>query len=116
MTLEQIIEELDLTLLTVERDFSRITPVAGYASDMLSRVMACAPRDGALWVTLQAHGNIVAVGAVLGLSAIIVTEGETPDQDTIAKANEVGITLLATREPTFSVVGNLWRLGLRHDH
>lgn len=115
MTLEQIIEELDLTLLTVERDFSRITPVAGYASDMLSRVMACAPRDGALWVTLQAHGNIVAVGAVLGLSAIIVTEGETPDQDTIAKANEIGITLLATKEPTFSVVGNLWRLGLQHD-
>jgi len=103
MTLEQIIEELDLTLLTVERDFGRITPVA------------CAPRDGALWVTLQAHGNIVAVGAVLGLSAIIVTEGETPDPDTIAKANEVGITLLSTKEPTFSVVGHLWRLGLRND-
>ena len=113
MTLEEIIEKLDLKLLTKATDFSRVTPTAGYASDMLSRVMARAPRDGALWVTLQAHGNIVAVGAVLGLSAIIVTEGETPDQETIAKADEMGITLLATNKPTFYVVGHLWRLDLR---
>jgi hypothetical protein len=96
MTLKQIIEELNLKLLTAARDFSRTTPTAGYASDMLSRVMACAPRDGALWVTLQSHANIVAVGAVLGLSAI-------------------SITLLATDRPTFYVVGNLWHLGLRDD-
>ena len=75
--------------------------------------MARAPRDGALWVTLQAHANIVAVGAVLGLSAIIITEGELPDRETIAKANEMNTTLLATDKPTFYIVGNLWRLGLR---
>lgn len=113
MTLEQIIEELDLTLLTQSRDFSRVTPTAGYASDMLSRVMACAPHDGALWVTLQSHGNIVAVGAVLGLCAIIITEGEKPDEATIARANEMGVTLLMTGKPTFNIVGNLWRLGLQ---
>ena len=50
---------------------------------------------------------------VLGLSAIIVTEGEIPDEETIAKADEMGITLLSTDRPTFYVVGNLWRLGLR---
>jgi hypothetical protein len=113
MTLEQIIEELDLELLTAPKDFSKITPTTGYVSDMLSRVMACAPRDGTVWVTLQSHTNIVAVGAVLGLSAIIISEGETPDQETIAKANEVSITLLATEKPTFYVAGHLWRLGLR---
>jgi len=113
MTLEQIIEELGLELITDPKDFSAITPTTGYVSDMLSRVMASAPRDGTVWVTLQSHANIVAVGAVLGLSAIIVTEGETPDKVTIAKANEVGITLLTTDKPTFNVAGNLWRLGLR---
>ena len=113
MTLEQIIQELDLTLLTEVKDFSRVLPTAGYASDMLSRVMARAPRDGALWVTIQAHANIVAVGAVLGLGAIIITEGETLDPETIAKANQMAVTLLATDKSTFHVVGNLWRLGLR---
>ena len=113
MTLAQIIKKLNMKVLTAEKDFDAITPTAGYASDMLSRVMACAPRDGALWVTLQSHGNIVAVGAVLGLSAIIITEGEKPDQETVAKANEMGITLLATERPTFEVVGRLWSMGLR---
>ena len=113
MSLQQIIEELRLTLLTQPKDLSQITPTAGYTSDMLSRVMARAPRDGAIWVTLQAHGNIVAVGAVLGLSAIIITEGERPDEETVAKAEEMGITLLATDTPTFRVVGRLWQMGLR---
>ena len=113
MTLAEIAKELDLEILTETRDLSQRTPTAGYASDMLSRVMAHAPRDGALWVTLQSHANIVAVGAVLGLSAIIITEGERPDQETIVKASEMGIPLLATAKPTFHVVGNLWRLGLR---
>jgi len=113
MTLAEIAKELDLEILTDTRDLSQRKPTAGYASDMLSRVMAHAPRDGALWVTLQSHANIVAVGAVLGLSAIIITEGERPDESTIAKATEMGVPLLATAKPTFHVVGNLWRLGLR---
>ena len=113
MTLAEIAKELDLQLLTETRDLDLRRPTAGYASDMLSRVMAHAPRDGALWVTLQSHSNIVAVGAVLGLSAIIITEGERPDPETIAKANEMDIPLLATAKPTYQVVGDLWRLGLR---
>ena len=113
MTLAQIIAELNLKVLTDSEEFDQIAPTAGYASDMLSRVMACAPRDGALWVTLQSHGNIVAVGAVLGLSAIIITEGEVPDRETVAKADEIGITLLSTARPTFEVVGRLWDMGVR---
>jgi hypothetical protein len=113
VTLAQIIEELELEVLTQPRNFDRITPTCGYASDMLSRVMARGPREGGLWVTLQAHVNIVAVGAVLGLCAIIVTEGEVPDAETLAKADEIGVTVLATDKPTFWVVGNLWRLGVR---
>ncbi len=113
MTLEEIMKELDLQLLTETPDLGRRRPTVGYTSDMLSHVMAHAPRDGTLWVTLQSHANIVAVGAVLGLSGIIITDGERPEAATIAKANEMGIPLLATAKPTFQVVGNLWRLGLR---
>ena len=112
MTLQEIIEKLNLTLLTQRQDFSQVMPSTGYAADLLSCVMAGAQRKG-LWVTLQAHLNIVAVGALLELSAIIITEGAQPDPDTIAKANEEGITLLSTNQPTFHVVGQLWELGLR---
>ncbi len=113
MTLEEIITHLNLTLLTQNKDFSQITPSGGYAADLLSCVMAGANRK-AVWVTLQAHLNIVAIAALLDLSAIIITEGAMPEIATIAKANEEGITLLATNRSTFYVVGRLWELGLRN--
>jgi hypothetical protein len=112
MNLEQIIHNLDLTVLTEPKDFSQVVPSAGYTSDLLSCVMAGAPHNG-IWVTLQAHANIIAVAALLELNAVVITEGAAPDHGTIAKANQEGITLLSTQKPTFYVAGKLWELGLR---
>jgi hypothetical protein len=112
MNLQQIIQTLDLTVLTEQRDFSGTVPEGGYTSDLLSCVMAGACHGG-VWVTLQAHANIVAVAALLDLAAIIITEGAMPDQATIDRANTEGITLLSTAEPSFAVVGKLWEMGLR---
>lgn len=112
MTLDEIIKELDLTLLTQPRDFTGTTPSAGYVSDLLSCVMAKAVRH-ALWVTLQAHTNIVAVAALLELSAVIITEGAEPDQATIQKANQEDVVLLSTPHSSFYIAGRLWEMGLR---
>jgi hypothetical protein len=112
MTLQDIIEKLDLRVLTEPKDFGQTSPTNGYASDLLSCVMTGA-KAGGVWVTLQAHGNIVAVAALLELAAIIITEDAKPDSATVAKANEQGVTLLATSQPSFVVVGRLWELGLR---
>ena len=71
-------------------------PSGGYTSDLLSCVMAGA-KTRRVWVTLQAHLNIVAVAALLELSAVIITEGARPDPATIAKANEEGITVAGHR-------------------
>ena len=112
MTLQEIIDQLDLKLLTESKDFASITPSSGYASDLLSCAMAGAKQNG-IWITLQAPINIVAVAALLELSAVIITEGAQPDADTIERANQQGVTLLSTSEPTFSTAGRLWELGLR---
>jgi hypothetical protein len=112
MTLQEIVDRLDLSVLTEAKDFQSINPASGYASDLLSCVMAGAKQNG-VWVTLQAHNNIVAVAALLELSAVIITEDAQPDPATIAKANEEGITLLATPKPTFYIIGELWEMGLR---
>lgn len=114
MTLQEIIQKLDLTILTKKKDFDKIVPTSGYASDLLSCVMAGAQKKG-IWVTLQSHANIVAVAALLELSAVIITEGAVPDPETIARANDEGITLLSTNQLTYPVVGKLWELGLRDD-
>lgn len=113
MTLQEIITKLNLTLLTQEKDFDQIVPSSGYTSDLLSCVMAGAQHK-AIWITLQAHGNIVAVAALLDLTAIIITEGARPEEDVIAKANNENITLLLTDQPSYEIVGQLWEMGLKN--
>lgn len=112
MNLQQIIDALELTVLTEPKDFASIIPTCGYASDLLSCVMSGAARQS-IWVTLQAHGNIVAVASLLDLSAVIITENAQPEPATIAKANEEGVILLSTVRSSFFTCGNLWELGIR---
>jgi hypothetical protein len=112
MNLDQIIKALELKVLTNPQDFTQIVPSGGYTSDLLSCVMAGAKNHN-IWVTLQAHSNVIAVAALLDLSAIIITEAAMPDSTTLEKANQEGIALLSTSQPSFYVVGKLWELGLR---
>jgi imidazolonepropionase-like amidohydrolase len=111
MTLEDVVEELDLVRVTQDGKLDQVVPTGGYASDLLSCVMAGA-KKGSIWVTLQAHSNVVAVAALLDLSAVIVTEGAELDSETIAKANGEGVVVLSTQDSTYDVVGRLWEMGL----
>ncbi len=112
MTLQEISNRLGLRLLTQEKNLAEITPTSGYASDLLSCVMAGAKGQG-IWITLQSHINIVAVAAMLEVSAVIITEGAMPDEATIVKANQESVTLFSTSEPTFVIAGKLWEMGIR---
>jgi hypothetical protein len=112
MNLQQIIDELNLTVLTEPRDFSTIEATGGYTSDLLSCVMAGA-KSGYLWMTLQAHMNIVAVAALLEVAAVIITENAQPDQATIDKANQNEVILLSTPRPNFEIDGRLWEMGIK---
>jgi hypothetical protein len=114
MDLQQIIDRLNLTVLTDLRDFTTIQPVGGYTSDLLSCVMAGA-KSNYLWITLQSHLNIVAVAALLEVAAIIITEGAQPDPATISKANEQGVILLSTSKLTYEVDGKLWEMGIQSE-
>jgi hypothetical protein len=112
MKLSTVAQSLSLVLLTAPKDLNAIDATTGYASDMLSCVMSGASR-GSIWVTLQAHVNVVAVAALLDLAAIIITENASPDPSTISKANEKGILLFSTPLASFEVVGKLWEMGIR---
>lgn len=112
MNLQQIIDQLGLTVLTESRDFASIVPTGGYSSDLLSCVMAGA-KKGYIWTTLQAHLNIVAVAALNEVAAIIITENAQPDAASIAKANQQGVILLATPQSTYEINGKLWEKGIQ---
>ena len=113
MNLQQIIDQLNLTVLTELGDFANILPTGGYSSDLLSCVMAGA-KKGHLWITLQAHLNIVAVAALNEVAAIIITENAQPDAASVAKANQQGVILLSTPKPSYEINGKLWELGIHN--
>jgi 2-keto-3-deoxy-6-phosphogluconate aldolase len=110
MIVQHAVEELGLHIVSGQDLAREIT--GGYASDLLSCAMA-GGREGNVWVTLQAHPNVVAVASLVGMSAVIITEGVVPDPETVRKAQENGVTLLATPKTTFAVVGELFALGVR---
>lgn len=110
MTVQDVIQQLNLSIVNGANLNCQVT--GGYASDLLSCVMAGA-QAGNVWVTLQAHPNVVAVASLLELSAVIVTEGVAPDPETVSKAQQAKVTLLSTTRDTFTVVGELAALGIR---
>ena len=110
MRLEELSRHLSLEVQTAPEKL-HVEVTGGYAADLLSCVMAKA-QEGNLWVTLQAHPNIVAVASLLNLAGIIVTEGMALDGTTVEKANEEGVPILTTGYTTFTVVGRLFDLGV----
>ena len=113
MNLETIARELELEHLTTQLDSAGDTQIAaGYASDLLSDVLANAPQDGVL-VTLQVHLNVIAVASHAELGAVIFTSGRRPEPDVIAKAAAEGLALYSTADDTFDVVGRLYELGVK---
>lgn len=110
MIVREIVSALELKVIAGAAGLDN-TITGGYASDLLSCVMAGA-REGNVWVTLQAHPNVVAVASLLSLACVIITENSRLDEETVSKASEQGIPLLLSEEPTFIVVGKLFQLGI----
>ena len=112
MQLAQLLQNpaLGLNVKAGRKRLDRVVKGA-YVSDLLSHVMARA-KEGNLWVTIQAHQNIVAVAALLNLSGIIIAGGIEPQADTLIKAEEEGIPILTTALSAFEVVGRLYTLGI----
>lgn len=111
MRVDTIVEQLALDVILSGPGLTASTDT-GYASDLLSDVMGNAP-SGSIWVTMQCHPNVIAVASLLGLSAVILIGGVQPDELTLDKARQAGVTLLGTHMTTFETVGRLYALGLR---
>ena len=111
MNLGDVVKEFGLEVKTGAGHLDRVV-AAGYASDLLSDVLAHAD-EGTLWVTLHIHQNIVAVASHKDLAGIILVQGRQPEQDTIAKAEEEGIPILVSALSAFELVGRLYKAGIR---
>jgi hypothetical protein len=62
---------------------------------------------------MQKHVNVVAVAQLNGLAAIVLVNGRSPEPDTVARAEEIGIPIISTPLQAFDVIGILYSLGIR---
>ncbi|MGD9032565.1 MAG: DRTGG domain-containing protein [Desulfobacteraceae bacterium] len=110
LKLSELVEKLQLEIRTGANRLD-VTANRGYASDLMSDVMANAA-EGDLWVTLQTHQNIVAVAVMKALAGIILVMGREPEEETLRKAEAEEVPILISRMPAFELVGRLFALGL----
>ena len=111
MKLEGVVRQLGLEVhVSAGKLDADVT--GGYACDLLSYVMAKA-KAGDLWITVQGHPNIVAVGSLIGLAGIVVAEGAKVEPATLEKAEQEGVPILTSPLPAYMVAGRLWELGVR---
>jgi len=83
----------------------------GYASDMLSDVMANG-KKGDIWITLQGHPNIVAVAKLKEIAAIVMVNNRKPEEETVKKAKAENIPIMTTTLPAFEIAGRLHEMGI----
>jgi len=116
MNIRQVIESLSLNCITKpEEQLLDQEITGGFVSDLLSNVMGKA-KSGDLWVTVQAHQNIIAVASLANLSVVIVAGGTKLEAETTARAVKEKVILCTTVLPAFEVVGQLYQLGIKgHD-
>jgi len=110
MNLKEIADQLSLEVCAAEENLD-VEVTGGYASDLLSYVMARA-KEGNVWVTMQSHVNVVAVASLVNLAGVIITEGTRPEPATLEKAYQEHLPILATQLTTYTVAGKLYELGI----
>lgn len=109
MTLQEVADILKATVHS-GRDQLDKPVTSGYASDMLSEVMAHA-RAGQLWFTVQTNLNVPAVALLLDLGGIVITGGNRPEPAVITKGNENGMVIMNTPFTTFEAISLLCKAG-----
>ena len=92
MTVKEVAEKLGFSILTGDGG-REITGF--YACDLLSWVISHA-KTGDMWVTVMNNINILAVASLVDVACIVIPEGVEIYDNLAERANEKGITILAT--------------------
>jgi len=110
LKLSEIVSKLNLE---VKSGFDQLNNEVsgGYASDLLSDVMANA-KKGDIWITLQIHQNIVAVATLKEIAGIILVNNRQPEEETLQKAIQERVPILVSKLSCFELVGKLHQIGI----
>lgn len=108
MKIADVVKKLNLRVYAGSKGLNREVKGA-YVCDLLSDVMGNSS-EGDIWITMQGHKNVIAVSDLKEHSGILMVNGNTPDQETSRKSEDLGLPLLGTDDPAFIVAGRLFEL------
>ena len=110
MRLNEIKDSLDLKVLTgngqLESEVNR-----GYVSDLMSDVIAHG-NEGDIWITYQAHVNVVAIALMKNMAGVILIQGRELIPAAAEKAEKEGLPVMVSEGSAFEVVGKLYQMGI----
>lgn len=101
MTVRELIDQNLAEVVNAGEELDRkITKV--FCCDLLSIAMGRAPA-GCVWVTVMANINTLAVASLADAACIVLAEGARLDENAAKKAEDQGITVLASERPIFDL-------------
>ncbi|MEW5825629.1 MAG: hypothetical protein AB1778_02255 [Candidatus Bipolaricaulota bacterium] len=83
-----------------------------YAVDLLSDFLALTDERTTL-ITGNVSPQVIRVAEILNVIAVIFVRGKRPAPGTVARAEQLGIPLLATKKTMFETCGLLYAHGVR---
>lgn len=92
--------------VTLDRNVENV-----YIGDLLSWVMGHLEEDS-IWLTVQNHLNVIAVGHLHDVAGIVFVEGSYPLEEAIDKAKESDIPLFVYDGSSYELAIALHELGL----
>lgn len=102
MTVEALVQKLGLKIFHSGEMELDITGC--YCGDLLSWVMGRA-QAGEVWCTIMSNQNVAAVAVLSDVACVLLTEGVSPDEELMKKADIQDITILGTDKSTYQIAG-----------
>ena len=111
MKLIEIKELLNAEVMICEEMLNSIEIEKGYASDLMSDVLAFAT-PGVLLITGLTNIQIFRTAQMLDIPATVFVRGKKPGDDLLKLAEEAGMPILCTQMSMFETAGRLYGNGL----
>lgn len=100
MNVKELAENAGFKVLHMAEDAGERQVTTPYCCDLLSVAMSKVPENAA-WVTVMSNLNTLAVASLTEAGCVVLAEGVAAEESLVKKAQEQGITLLATELPVF---------------
>lgn len=79
-----------------------------YCGDLLSHALATT-KPGDVWITIQHHGNIVAVAQVTGAAGVVLAGGVRASDSVVERAEAAGVAVFSSADSTFDLCARVHR-------